>query len=359
MRILFVTRKFPPSVGGMEVYAEELFAALGRTDQELIIFKPDPPILGRPKLGRLSRFFARAAAAVFRNASKVDIVFLGDAVLVPLAWVAKLRRRSVVTVVAAHGNDVYYAQGSNAASVFYRAMLKLFSRTADLLIANSSDTQLVAASLGFRNAARVPLGTRLNFNPQVHAANRDSILFAGRLMHCKGLAWFLREVMPKVDSHINLLVAGPPWDPEEMESVRECPRARYLGSLSQEELAQLRAQVLACIMPNLPARLSGQNEGFGLSALESAAAGTPVVASKLGGLAEAVLDGVTGFLIEPLDARAFASCINAIAAWDTQRRIRFAARARQTISERFTWDRVANDYLRHFESLVRSRGERA
>lgn len=355
MRILFVTRKFPPSVGGMEVFSEDLFFALGRKCDNLILVKPDPPIIGRPGLFTLLRFLLMASKAVWNNAQKVDIVLLGDAVLTPLAWLAKLRARGAATVVTAHGNDVYYAGGKKIASIAYKAILMSFARSADLLVANSSDIRQVAASLGFRRTTRIPLATRPTPPPTDTPPRANSILFAGRLMHCKGLAWFIAEVMPKLDPHITLLVAGPPWDEAEMDAVMACPRARYLGSLSRESLVELRAEVIACIMPNLPAHLSGQNEGFGLSALESAAAGTPVVASKLGGLAEAVVEGVTGFLIDPIDSDAFATRINAIAQWSEEDRRQFASRSRQTIAERFTWDRVANDYLGEFERLSPSR----
>ena len=171
-------------------------------------------------------------------------------------------------------------------------------------------------------------------------------------MPCKGMSWFVREVMPLVDPNVTLLVAGPPWDCEEMNAVAQCSRARYLGVLSRESLAELRSECIACIMPNLPAHLSGQNEGFGLSALESAAVGVPVIASNLGGLAEAVVNGVTGFLVEPMDAEGFAARINEVATWHPLRRQQFAQGARQTIAERFTWDRVADDYFKEFERLT-------
>lgn len=357
MRILFVTRKFPPSVGGMEVFAEELFLALKPKCDELILFKPDPPIMGRPSVFILLQFLAKAAKAVLRDARNVDVVLLGDALLTPLAWLSKVRARATVTtVVTAHGNDVYFAQRKTIGSLIYKAALKLFARGADLLVANSSDTQQVASSLGFRRTTRIPLATRLIPEPErTSSSAANSILFAGRLMRCKGLAWFIQEVMPKVDPSLDLLVAGPPWDASEMDAVLNCPRARYLGSMSRESLAELRARVIACIMPNLPAHLSGQNEGFGLSALESAAVGTPVLASKLGGLAEAVVENVTGFLVEPLDADGFAARINSIMKWSEHDRRQFAIRARQTVAERFTWDRVAEDYLAEFRRLAPGR----
>ena len=353
MRILFVTRKFPPSVGGMEVFAEELSLALQAKCRDVTVFKPVPAILGRPGPLVLLRFFLKATVTVLSHARKTDIVLLGDGVLTPLAWVAKLGSfGKVATVVTAHGNDMYYARRRKVSAAIYRATLRIFSRYADLLIANSSDTQRVATSVGFQHSITIHLATRPADEALLLEPQSKSILFAGRLMRCKGMSWFVRTVMPLVDPSVTLLVAGPTWDPEELEAVAQCQRARYLGTVPRESLPKLRGECIACIMPNLPAELSGQNEGFGLSALESAAVGVPVVASNLGGLAEAVVEGVTGFLVNAMDANGFAERINEIAGWNTARRRHFALTARQTITERFTWERVAIDYLNEFGRLV-------
>jgi len=341
----------------MEVFAGELAQALQQKCPGFRLFKPDPPIIGRPGPFVLIRFMVKASLRILYEAGKVDIVLFGDSVLTPLAWLAKVRTRGcVATVVTAHGNDVYYATRRKLGSIIYRIMLRAFSSYADLLIANSSDTRKAAAALGFRRTSRIPLATRLSPNPEIPPSRGDTILFAGRLIHYKGLAWFITAVLPKITAHIQLLVAGPAWDSKEMLAVESCTRANYLGSLSHEALSRLRSQVVACVMPNLPVQLTSQNEGFGLSALESAAAGTPVVAAKLGGLAEAVVEGVTGFLVKPMDADGFAARINEIAAWDPARREQFAWTARQTIAEQFTWDRVAGDYFAEFERLVRPKG---
>ncbi len=337
----------------MEVFAEELADALKQKCTNIQVFKPDPPIIGRPGPLTLLWFLAKASLCILRETRQRDVALFGDAVLTPLAWLAKLRTHgSVTTVVTAHGNDVYYANRRKSGSFVYRAVLRMFSRHVDLLIANSSDTQNAAAALGFRNTSRIPLGTRLEPLPETPPFRENVVLFAGRLIHYKGLAWFISAVLPKVTTGVQLWVAGPAWDPDEMRAVESCQRATYLGSLSREALTELRTRVIACIMPNLPAQLTSQNEGFGLSALESAAVGTPVVAARVGGLAEAVVDGVTGFLVEPMDSDSFAARINAIAVWGPARREQFAQAARQTIAERFTWDRVATDYLREFEQLV-------
>jgi glycosyltransferase involved in cell wall biosynthesis len=161
----------------------------------------------------------------------------------------------------------------------------------------------------------------------------------------------VNEVLPKLAPDIRLIVAGPKWHDSELDAVLSTHRASYLGAVTRAELDELRKHVIATVMPNLPASISGQNEGFGLAALESAAVGIPVVASRLGGLSEAVVEGITGFLVEPTNADVFAEKINEIAKWSPDDRMNFAARATQEIKQRFTWDRVAQDYLSCFEKL--------
>lgn len=339
----------------MEVFAEELSRELQEKCRDVTVFKPVPAILGRPGPIVLLRFFLKASLAILSDARKMDIVLFGDGVLTPLAWVAKWGSLGkVATVVTAHGNDMYYARQHKFSAAIYNAALKIFSRYTDLLVANSSDTQRIATSLGFRRSITIHLATRPADEVLVPEPWPKSILFAGRLMRCKGISWFVRSVMPLIDPSVTLLVAGPTWDPEELDAVKQCQRARYLGTVPRASLPKLRGECIACIMPNLPAELSGQNEGFGLSALESAAVGVPVVASNLGGLAEAVVEGVTGFLVEPMDADGFAGRINEIARWSPDRRLHFAQTARQTIAERFSWGRVANDYIAEFDRFIHS-----
>ena len=174
---------------------------------------------------------------------------------------------------------------------------------------------------------------------------KPAVLFAGRLIAYKGLSWFVKHVLPLVDPAISLLVAGPVWDKDELDTVMREPRAKYVGTLGQTELNELRSKVLACVMPNLPPEVSLQNEGFGLSALESPAVGTPVVATTCGGLTEAVVDGTTGFLVAPLDAEGFAAKLNVIYSWTAQERLAFSNKAREEIRTYFNWDRVAADYV--------------
>jgi len=354
MRILFVTRKYPPSTGGMEVYSHELFQALSTHNPQTTLYRPAPPIMGRPSGWQLLCFFLGASRFLYAHREQADVVLLGDVLLSPLALLVKIISGARIrVVVAAHGNDVYFAHKSSLAACIYRWAIRFFRHRVDMVIANSSDTEATARKLGFDRTTKVLLGTRMpNIDPVASEDTIDAILFAGRLIHCKGLAWFIEEVMPRVHPDMQLLVAGPKWDASEMSAVRSNSRATYLGTLSRSELDRLRSRVVVAVMPNLPASMSGQNEGFGLSALESPAVGTPVVVSGLGGLIEAVVEGGTGFVVPPLDAAAFAEKINTIRAWTSAQRATFSCGAKATIAQQFSWDRVAKEYLSHLAAMT-------
>ncbi|HET7569601.1 MAG TPA: glycosyltransferase family 4 protein [Gammaproteobacteria bacterium] len=345
MHLLFVTRKFPPSTGGMEVFSKELYDALSRMDSQTRIYVPSPPIIGRPTMIQLLRFFLGAAVHIIRSRRKIDVLLLGDVLLLPLALISKLFCRHEMKLVGtAHGNDIFFSQGKGLRSRLYRLAIRRLARLPDLLIANSHYTARAASNLGFRNIAVIPLATK-KIDLAQSSVPRPVILFAGRLIRYKGLSWFIKEVLPLVSPGLSIEVAGPPWDESEMNAVEQCERVTYLGVVDPGSLAELRASVTACVMPNLPPDEKIQGEGFGLSALEAPAVGVPTVVSRCGGLAEAVVEGVTGFLVEPLDAAAFAARINEIYLWPQAKRQKFSANAKKTVAEVFTWERVGRDYM--------------
>lgn len=353
MRLLFVTRKYPPSTGGMEVFAKELYETLRQLNPQTQAFMPTPPIIGRPGLIQLLRFFFGAAGHIVRHRRSIDVVLFGDTLLLPLAPVVRLFcLRKTAVVATAHGNDIFFARGRGLRSRIYRLVISRLAGTVDLLVANSRYTAQGASTIGFKDVAVVPLATKIP-DITLPRAPQPAILFAGRLIRCKGLSWFIREVLPLVNGDLTLKVAGPPWDKSEMEAVEQCGRARYVGVLDPDVLAELRASVTACVMPNLPEDDENQGEGFGLSALEAPAVGVPVIVTRSGGLSEAVVEHVTGFLVEPLAAHAFAAKINEIYLWSAEQRQGFSAEARRTVSDRFTWDRVGRDYLNLIKSTQR------
>lgn len=134
---------------------------------------------------------------------------------------------------------------------------------------------------------------------------RAVALFGGRLSREKGigpLILALREVIKRVPDAALLILSGvKPTSaiiPDDLQS-----HVTWGGWLSGEELAAAYALARVTLMPSLCFELAG------MMALESMAAGTPVIGSPFGALPELISHGETGYIINPLDVAAFAGAL--------------------------------------------------
>ncbi len=92
-------------------------------------------------------------------------------------------------------------------------------------------------------------------------------------------------------------------------------------------------------------------ESFGVAALEAAASGLPVVASRVGGLPEVVADGETGLLVEPDDPAALAAALSALI-HNPERRRAMSAAARAHAVARYDWHACARAMERLYEATL-------
>jgi glycosyltransferase involved in cell wall biosynthesis len=88
--------------------------------------------------------------------------------------------------------------------------------------------------------------------------------------------------------------------------------------------------------------LSSKSEGISLTLLEAAAAGLPIVATRVGGNAEVVIEGETGMLVSPSDPAAFAAALGAMARRPDRAALGLAGRAR--VERWFSVERMARAY---------------
>lgn len=104
--------------------------------------------------------------------------------------------------------------------------------------------------------------------------------------------------------------------------------------------------------------LPSQTESFGLSALEALACEVPVIATRVGGLPEVVLDGETGYLVEVGDTRAMADRAAEILCHKTKQQT-MGRRGREYAVERFNTEQVIPQYVELYERVIAKAQRRA
>ncbi len=147
-------------------------------------------------------------------------------------------------------------------------------------------------------------------NPVRFASGRRHVLFVGRLVEVKGVRYLI-DAMEAVDADLHIVGDGPEAADLRARAERFGDRIVFLGSMPHEALAELYASADVCVFPSIHAS-DGTEEGFGLVIVEAMACGTPVVASRSGGIVDIVSDGVNGLLAEEKDSRSLADRINAV-----------------------------------------------
>lgn len=120
-------------------------------------------------------------------------------------------------------------------------------------------------------------------------------------------------------------------------------RLRFRGFIDEDEKVDLLRRAWATV-------LASPKEGWGISNLESAACGTPVIAGDSPGIRESVINGETGFLVPPSDVPAFAAAMRGLVAQPDL--VRTLGEGGRRFAERFTWDRSADETLRHLQEVI-------
>lgn len=368
MRILFVSRAFPPTIGGIEKQNAEVAEFLG---------KKTPLTLIANTRGKsfLPIFLPWAMLQILWKARRHDALLLGDGVLAPLGAIAKLffPRLTVVSII--HGLDITFAKKSGLLAHLYGSINLPALRKLDSLICVSQNTKSIAESVGVKpeKISVIPNGVDPSFFSETHTRDalekllgRDLsqekvILRLGRFVKHKGAEWFIRNVMPKLPEHVILVAAGGvaksahpgdsnifPLCEAAIKALGLEQRVILLPNVPWSTVKLLLSTADVAVAPNIP--VVGSAEGFGISVIESSLNRLPIVVSKLEGLQEAVADGKNGLFAEPENAADFVEKITWLLADDTRRKA-FGEQARIYTLERYDWNRLADEYIRAIKAI--------
>jgi len=337
--------------GGGERYPLELARALAaEVDCELVTFGPRPGRWREPAglrvrvlrpLGRLRGHPAQPVTPLLPPAlAGAQIVHAHQFRSVPSRLAAvTARARGAATAVTDHG-----LPGRTWGGLVHRLFdryLTVSRFSAEVLGAPPARTEVIYGGADPRRFAPQPGG------------DRDGVLFVGRLTPHKGVDRLIRALPAGAGLRIAGSGGHDPRPPERdypdlLRRLAEGRDVRFLGPASEEDLPGLYRSAAVLAMPSVDRTCYGRpvpvSELLGLTALEAMASGTPVVASRIGGLAEVVVDGETGFLVEPGDLAALHDRL-ALLVSDRRLAARLGANARDLVVRRFTWRACAERCL--------------
>ena len=181
-----------------------------------------------------------------------------------------------------------------------------------------------------------------------YGVSEPYVLFVGRITKQKGLSTLLAAA-PRIEGAQLVLAAGAP-DTEELARETEQAVAALDDVVWIEEMLpkpdviELLSHATLFVCPSI-------YEPLGIVNLEAMACHTAVVASRVGGIPEVVVDGETGLLVPPEDPDALARAINELVA-DPARAARMGEAGRTRAVEDFGWDRVAEKTVALYRTLV-------
>ena len=179
------------------------------------------------------------------------------------------------------------------------------------------------------------------------------VLFVGRITRQKGLPHLIaaaRDIDPTAQL---VLCAAAPDTPEikaEVEAgIAELERTR--GNVRWISEAAPRSDLVALLSAASVFVCPSVYEPLGIVNLEAMACSTPVVASRVGGIPEVVVDGETGLLVPAGDESALASAVNELLG-SPDRAAAMAVAGRQRAVDEFSWARIAEQTTKLYRSLL-------
>lgn len=388
MHLVYISHTLPPvdrpleSLGGMQRVSMELLGAFERRAQE------DPSALRvTPMVLSVSWRWIHVMVVPFLlwtafrlwwliRRERVDAVLCTSMVSASPIVLTQgiLRRKGVRSAAISHGLDV------TAPVAIYQWWIRRIFAAIDVLlpvsratgeasieagmdaqrvrvISNGVDVDRLSSAVD-RASARTSIRTVYGFKPHAHV-----LINVGRQVRRKGVAWFVRSVMPRLPEDVVLLVVG---DGPEMADIRQAinerglaNRVRLAGRVDESLLMRALAGSDVFVMPNI--QVAGDMEGFGVVMLEAGLLDLPTVASGIEGILDVITDGVNGLLVTPGDDEGFANAIRrclssaaganhgAVSADGTLSASEsgaFAPRSiRAHVRSTFSWDAVSGRYL--------------
>lgn len=256
---------------------------------------------------------------ILHHRKKIDFVISALYNICSCAYLLK-KMYGVPYGIMAHGNEVYGDVGSNKLKIpilnFYRYKIL---KNANIIFANSIYTKNLVLKITKTNIVVIspPVEIKENDKSIIVNNNQSYELFSiARHVKRKGFQLVIESLPKLIDKypkiHYNIAGSGEYTDEliDLVSRLKLNDRVTFLGRLTEEEKRIYFEKCSLFIMPSFSIEKENSIEGFGIVYIEANSYGKFVIGSKSGGIPDAIVDGVTGFLAEENDIDSVVECID-------------------------------------------------
>jgi glycosyltransferase involved in cell wall biosynthesis len=304
-------------------------------------------------------FVVAGTAAIWRlcRRTRYDVIHVHWPLPLALFGWAAQRARPARLVTTFYGVELRWVKG---AMPFLKGFLAWAARRSDRVTAISNYTAGELRELADVPIEVIPYTTSL---PDVTPASTPAsasqggtgpVLFVGRLVERKGVGHLIEAIARLGPTGPRLEIVGEGPERPRLEALAQrlgvASRVVFRGKIPPDELQASYARAAVCVLPSvLDAR--GDTEGLGVVLLEAMNHGTPVIASRVGGIPDIVEDGVSGLLVPPGDADALAAAVQRLGD-DPALARRLGEAGRRRLREQFSWRAIVQRWLDLYAGLV-------
>lgn len=373
MKIVQLTPYFYPHLGGVESHVLELSKQLKKKGHEVLVVTTklegtkDRSLVEGVPVKRVEPFTIQFSTPIIPDLSKSlmeeDFDILHSHSPPPLLSFFGLRnakKRDIPFVFTYHCDmEIPNIFGPLIVSLYMRTIGTYTVSQADKIITTTDTYGATSRVVWQEDAEVIPNAVDTNrFNPnndgswvreKLRITDEKLVMYVGRIVYHKGLEYFVRSAKHLGPDVKHLLVGTGEFRPELERIIEEEGlenKVMFAGRVPNKDLADYYAATDVFVLPSV-SRL----EAFGIVALEAMASGTPVIVSDIPGVREVIVEGKHGLLAEPMNSRDLAGKIRTILR-NPEMAEKMGKNGRKRVVNKFTWEKVADDIMEIYESLV-------
>ena len=349
--VLLITSDYPPKIGGVSNYYANLVKHLKSVNIEVITNNHHQLAYSWPFFGWIKCFFT---ILKITKTKKISTILVGQILPFGTAiWlIGKLKK--IPYIVFTHAMDITIPQKYPRK----KFLLKLILKSANKIITVSRYTKYeILKIMQNQDQRKIEIiSPAPNITPQLFPhlqitdlkksyQQKKIILSVGRLVERKGYDYVV-EVLPllikqKIDFQYIIIGSGE-YQNQLQTLVQKLNLSEYVifkDNLADEEVAKFYQICDVFIMPSRELE-NHDVEGFGLVFLEANSFGKPVIGGKSGGIADAILDGKNGYLVEPENHDMIAKALIQLLT-KPDLAIKIGSFGKERVEKEFTWQAKA------------------